>query len=129
MPAPFKPPPTGSLPKKGKRMHAKVYESARERGFSKERSAQQAWGAVRNAGYYQDASGRWHSPGNPHRKGKKMAKRKTKTKKTALARAKAFAKARRVKIGKSAAVPGGPKRRKKREPEVIAVAGRAVKVT
>jgi hypothetical protein len=47
---------------KAKRMWEDVYESALERGYSESRSAQQAWGAVKNAGYWQDAEGVWHAP-------------------------------------------------------------------
>ena len=52
-----KPPPTGTLPPKASRMHAEVYESARDRGWSKERAAKQAWGAV-GRHYYRRGS-RW----------------------------------------------------------------------
>lgn len=53
----------------GSRLWENVYESARARGFSERRAAMQAWGAVRNAGYYQDSGGTWHAPGNPHNMG------------------------------------------------------------
>lgn len=43
-------------------MWESVYISARIRGYSKERSAKQAWGAVKNEGYYQDTKGVWRMP-------------------------------------------------------------------
>lgn len=59
-----RPNPLGTLERlpKATRMWEAVYESAQERGFSEERSAQQAWGAVKRAGYHQDAEGVWHAP-------------------------------------------------------------------
>lgn len=39
--------PTGNLPPKAKRQWEHVYESAKSRGFSESRAAQQAWGAVK----------------------------------------------------------------------------------
>lgn len=58
--------PLGSLEAipKGARLWETVYESATDRGHSEERAAQQAWGAVKRAGYYQDGAGEWHAPGN-----------------------------------------------------------------
>ena len=44
----------GALKGKGERMLQKVYESARNKGYSKQRSAMQAWGAVRRAGFDPD---------------------------------------------------------------------------
>jgi hypothetical protein len=50
-----------ALPK-GKRMWEAVYDSALDRGFSESRAAQQAWGAVKAAGYEQDEGGTWRAP-------------------------------------------------------------------
>ena len=49
-PGKYRAPPSGDLPKKGKRILAAVYEKQRSRGYSKERSARMAWGAVHRAG-------------------------------------------------------------------------------
>ena len=78
MPAPAGPPALGSLARfpKAVRMWEHVYTSARDRGYSESRSASQAWGAIRNAGYHKDAAGRWQE------KTTTMAKRKTKKKAT-----------------------------------------------
>jgi len=46
IPRRYEPPPSGMLPEHGKRILAHAYTSARERGYTKERSAKQAWGAV-----------------------------------------------------------------------------------
>ena len=54
----------GTLDPKGCRLLQKVYESARARGYSESRSAMQARGALRNAGWYQDGAGVWHKPGS-----------------------------------------------------------------
>lgn len=56
--------PLGTLERlpKATRMWEAVYESAKERGFSEERSAQQAWGTVKRAGYYQDRDDVWRAP-------------------------------------------------------------------
>ncbi len=43
-------------------MWESVYVNARARGYSKERSSKQAWGAVKKAGYYQDTKGVWRMP-------------------------------------------------------------------
>lgn len=56
--------PLGTLERipKGARMWEDVYESALDRGYSEERSAMQAWGAVKRAGYHQDRAGTWRAP-------------------------------------------------------------------
>ena len=56
--------PLGTLERlpKGARMWEAVYRSALDRGFSEERSAQQAWGTVKRAGYWQDEDDVWHAP-------------------------------------------------------------------
>lgn len=59
----------GTLAKlpKAKRMWEDVYQSALDRGYSESRSAQQAWGAVKNAGYWEDDKGVWHAPRSHNR--------------------------------------------------------------
>ncbi len=56
--------PIGTLARlpKAARMWEDVYQSALKRGYSESRSARQAWGAVKQAGYYQDATGTWRAP-------------------------------------------------------------------
>ena len=51
--------PTGTLKGKGKRMWESVYQSALSRGADSSSAAQQAWGAVKRAGWYQDEYGVW----------------------------------------------------------------------
>lgn len=59
--------PTGSLPSEGKKIFEKVYDdrlkACQDKGGSKdscqESAAKQAWGAVHNAGWSKDASGKW----------------------------------------------------------------------
>lgn len=122
MPAPFEPPACGTLPDKGCRMLEHVYESARERGFSKRRSAQQAWGAVKRH-YVQGPDGVWRArkkrkkSGNPH--GDRGVKKRT------AKRGMTIESAGSIRRGKVTWVVGGPKRRKKREKKVI-VAGKHV---
>lgn len=85
MPAPYKPPRLGTLARfpKAVRQWEHVYTSARDRGYSEARAASQAWGAVRNAGYHKDATGRWQEKATTMAKRKKMrAKRKTKKRAT-----------------------------------------------
>jgi hypothetical protein len=48
---PYKPPKSGTLPKRGKRILRKVYVQSREGGYGKTKSAKIAWNAVRKAGY------------------------------------------------------------------------------
>ncbi len=61
----YTPPPTGDLPAKAARMLEHVYQSARERGYSEERAARQAWCTV-DRHYYRDrASGRWRKRERP----------------------------------------------------------------
>lgn len=76
MPAPFKPPPTGSLPPKGKKLHARVYEKSRVAGYSKASAAAIAWTAVENAGY-RKVGGVWRSPGSKATRTKSGARKKT----------------------------------------------------
>jgi len=51
----------GSYPR-AVNMWESVYISARIRGSSKESARKQAWGAVKNVGYYQDSKGAWRMP-------------------------------------------------------------------
>lgn len=75
MPAPFKPPPTGTLPPKGKRLHARVYEESRLRGYDKDSAAAIAWTAVKNAGY-RKVGGVWRAPGSKATRTKSGARKK-----------------------------------------------------
>lgn len=56
--------PIGTLARlpKAARMWEDVYTSALDRGYSESRSAKQAWGAVKRAGYYRDVTGAWRAP-------------------------------------------------------------------
>ncbi len=49
---------------KGVRIWEAVFESAKDKGHPEDSSAAQAWGAVKQAGFYQDDTGEWHEPGN-----------------------------------------------------------------
>jgi hypothetical protein len=48
---PYKPPKSGTLPKRGKQILKKVYSKFRKAGYGKTSSARIAWAAVRRAGY------------------------------------------------------------------------------
>lgn len=50
-------PSTGTLPKKGVKQFSAVYVSARERGFTQQRSAQQAWCEIKR--YYYKRGDKW----------------------------------------------------------------------
>lgn len=52
--------PTGSLPTSAKSLWEKVYNEAKKKGDSEEKAAKKAWGAVKNAGWSKDESGKWH---------------------------------------------------------------------
>lgn len=58
--------PLGSLAAipKGVRIWEAVFEAAQGQGHEEPSAAQQAWGAVKQAGFYQDDAGEWHEPGN-----------------------------------------------------------------
>lgn len=114
--------PTGSLPPKGARLWDRVYKHGLEQGRSKESAASIAWHVVKQAGYRQDASGKWHAPYTAAqlRKGKHMAKKKTK--KSGMARS--------VRVGKSGVVPmtHGQKARKRREKKLLVVGKHVIEV-
>lgn len=59
---PYVPPNSGDLPEHGKHILKDVYVSLRKKGADQESAAKQAWGAVTNAGYFQDKTGHWHAP-------------------------------------------------------------------
>jgi cation transport regulator ChaB len=59
---PYVPPESGDLPDPGKAILTAVYIKCRKANPSdagKEKCAQIAWGAVKNAGYHQDETGHW----------------------------------------------------------------------
>jgi len=50
---------TGSLPAEGKKIYEAVYKQYKDKGLSDGEAAKRAWGAVKNAGWYQDKDGQW----------------------------------------------------------------------
>lgn len=54
---PYQPPQSGNLPKHGKEILARVYESTRSRGFDQESAARQAWCQVKR--HYYKRGDRW----------------------------------------------------------------------
>jgi len=51
---------TGSLPAEGKKIYEAVYKEYKDKKLSDAEAAQRAWGAVKNAGWYQDKDKVWH---------------------------------------------------------------------